>query len=167
MPGCRRGQRLGSCVPKMNKELLTKLVKLYTGRVKILGHCAKIPYRDMVTITAMAQNQGKREELKEVFHQLCLALHTEDKLKRIITEAEARGRAQVTEEYMLHTQAKVDILIHQAEARGRKVASQGQAECPVITVTSMHGYQWNVGDQDLCYDDVIVSKPSIVQGLLQ
>ena len=69
-------------VPKTNKELLTKLAKLDAGHVKILGRCAEIPYRDTAMITSMVQDQGKREELKKVFHQLGLSLHTEDGLQR-------------------------------------------------------------------------------------
>ena len=65
----------------------------------------------MVTINAMAQNQGKREELKEVFHQLGQSFHTEDELRSILAEAKARKRAQVTEEYVLHMQAELDFLI--------------------------------------------------------
>ena len=76
-----------------------------------------------MTITAITQDQGKREELKEVFHQLGLYLHTEDELKRILPEAEAYGREQVTKDYVLHTQAKLDVLILQAETKERKAAS--------------------------------------------
>ena len=63
-----RDWEVDPCVPKSKEELLAKLVKLYAGPVKIPGCWAKIPYRDTVTITAMAQDQGKRQELKEVFH---------------------------------------------------------------------------------------------------
>ena len=93
------------------------MAKLCAGHVKIPGRCTKIPYRDTETITAMAQNRGQREELKEVFNQLGLFLHTEDELKRILAEAEVQGRAEVTEEYVRHMQAKPDVLICQAEAR--------------------------------------------------
>ena len=91
-----------------------------------------------MTITGMAQDQGKKEELKEVFHQLGLSLHTEDELRRIFTEAEACGGAQVPEEYVLHMQAELDVRILQAKARRREAASQGHAEHPVILVASMH-----------------------------
>ena len=107
-----RDWKVDPCVPKMNKKLLTKLVKLYAGGVKILSHSANIPYMDTVNMPAMAQDQGKREELKRVLHQLGLSLHTEN-LKRILVEAEVHGRAQVTEEYVLHTQADLDVLIYQ------------------------------------------------------
>ena len=111
-----RDWKVDPCVPMMNEELLTKLAKLCAGHVKILGHFTKIPYRETVTITAMAQDQGKREELQEVFHQLGLSLHTEDELKKILVVVEVSGRAQVTEEYVLHTQVEVDVLICQAKA---------------------------------------------------
>ena len=102
------------------------------------GCCAKIPNRDAMTMTAIAQVQGKRQELKEVFHQLGLSLHTEVELSRILVEAEAQEKAQVTEEYVLDTQAELNALIHQAKAREREAASQSHAESPVITVTSTH-----------------------------
>ena len=60
----------------------------------------------MVTITAMAEDRGKREELKEVFHQKGLSLYTEDALRRILTKAEACQRAQVTEEYVMSSFVK-------------------------------------------------------------
>ena len=68
----------GKLIPvcESNEQLLTKLA----GHVKIPGCHAKIPYQDTVTITVMAQDQGKRKGLKKVFHQLGLSLHTEDEL---------------------------------------------------------------------------------------
>ena len=133
-----RDWAMDSYVPKMKEELLTKLAKLYAGCVKVPGLCAKVPYRDMVIITSMAQDQGKREELMEVFHQLGLSLHTENELRRILAEAQAHGRAQVTKEYVLHLESEIYILICKSKARGREAASQGYAERPVITVTSTH-----------------------------
>ena len=119
-----------------------------------------------MTILVMTQVQGKREELKLMFHQLGLSLHTEDELRRILAEEEASTRAQVTKEYVLHIQAKLDVLIPQAKAREKGAASQDHAERPVITVTSMHqdsepqrGYWCCVGDQDLCCVNEIVFKP--------
>ena len=55
-----RDWEVDPCVPKTNKVLWTKLAKLYDRCVKVPGCCAKNPYGDMVTITAMAQDQGKR-----------------------------------------------------------------------------------------------------------
>ena len=45
-----------------------------------------------MTIVAIAQDQKKRQELKEFFHQLGLSLLTEDKLKKILTEGEVHRR---------------------------------------------------------------------------
>ena len=98
----------------MNEELLAKLVKLYTGGVKIPGHCIKIPHREIMTITAMAQDQGKTETLKEVFHHLWLSLHTEDDQKRILVEVVGPDRAQVTQGYVLHMLAELYVLMCQA-----------------------------------------------------
>ena len=52
------------CAPKTNEEPLAKLAKLFAGCVKIPGHSAKIPCMGAMTITAMAQDQEKTEELK-------------------------------------------------------------------------------------------------------
>ena len=73
-----RDWEVDPCVSKMHEELWTKLVKFYAGRVKVPSRCTMIPFRDTVTITALAQDQGKMEKLKTGFHQLGLSLHTED-----------------------------------------------------------------------------------------
>ena len=145
--------KINPCVPKSNEELLAKLAKLSAGHVKIPWHCAKIPYRGYGD--HHCHGSGSRE-LKEVFHQLGLYLPTEDELKRILAEAEACRRAQVTKEYMPHTQAELDVLIHQAEPSEKEVASRVHAE-------HSHGYQMSVGDQDLCCNYSVVSEPSMLQ----
>ena len=45
------------CMPKTNKKLLIMLAKLHAGQVKVPSCCTKIPYKDAVNITAMAQDQ--------------------------------------------------------------------------------------------------------------
>ena len=127
-------------VPKTNEELYTKLAKLYANRVRMPVKEAKINYRDTVVLTDTARDQSKREELKEVFKMSGLWLHSEEELQRMLAEAEARGKAQVSKEYVLHTQAELDVLLREAESKGREAASRNQTspEQPILIMTSTH-----------------------------
>ena len=127
-------------IPSSEEELLTGLAKLYAARVPLSRKETLIPYRDTVNITAMARDRAKREELKEVFKHAGLLLHSEEELQLILAEAEARGKATVSQGCRIHTQEQLDALIQEAETRGREAALRSSVSPgrPVVTVTSTH-----------------------------